>query len=386
MFGWFFLLGGMIHAQEIPDELQSSYDYAYSIGITTQSTIGDARMMDSLNRAEMAKMMVQFAENVLWKTATPKVDRDKFSDLNSSWGDLEEFAKKAYDHGMMWVGVTSFDPAATVDRKTFATVMSRAIWGDIYNTTKPDRYGNHLAALNAVSVMNDISNPHMMEIRGYVMLMMKRADQDFDDALDILEDILGENIYTGDVTTWTVETGTVETGTVETWVIETGITYVDGRDDFTVDWFFIKTWTDTSNNSGEWLWGSFPLEYSITNNTTWILAFGYANHISSWWEIDTYAIKNASWDYLTLVWYFDTYNGNDLSGSNNSFVVSYGTMDCSDADMTWENNEEWAILNTWESCTITRTIYLTTLTGSYTFELTPNNKDLLSNIFDIPLQ
>jgi len=70
-------------------ELEDAYDYAYGIGITTMSTIDWARMFDQLNRAEMAKMMVSFAENVLGQTADKKADRDKFSDLDSSWGQLQ---------------------------------------------------------------------------------------------------------------------------------------------------------------------------------------------------------------------------------------------------------------------------------------------------------
>ncbi len=55
-------------AQNYTDELKSAYDYAYGINITTQSSIDSANMFGSLIRAHMAKMMVNYAQNVLGKT------------------------------------------------------------------------------------------------------------------------------------------------------------------------------------------------------------------------------------------------------------------------------------------------------------------------------
>ena len=46
-------------------ELQTAYDYAYSIGITTQPSIDGANMYGSLIRSHMAKMMVNYSREVL---------------------------------------------------------------------------------------------------------------------------------------------------------------------------------------------------------------------------------------------------------------------------------------------------------------------------------
>ena len=53
--------------------------------------------------------------------------------------------------------------------------MSRALRGDKYDGATP-YYADHLKALQDAEVMNDISNPNMKEVRGYVWLMMKRAE------------------------------------------------------------------------------------------------------------------------------------------------------------------------------------------------------------------
>ena len=50
------------------DELQSAYDYAYNIGITTQPTREQANLEGTLIRAHMAKMMTNYAIEVLGKT------------------------------------------------------------------------------------------------------------------------------------------------------------------------------------------------------------------------------------------------------------------------------------------------------------------------------
>jgi hypothetical protein len=76
----------------------------------------------------------------------------------------------------MGVGISSFRPFDTVTRAEFGTVLSRAIWGDANNGSDP-YYVAHLNALKDEGVMNNISNPSAKEVRGYVMLMMQRADE-----------------------------------------------------------------------------------------------------------------------------------------------------------------------------------------------------------------
>jgi len=55
-------------AASYSDELQGAYDYAYENGITTQSTIDSANIYGSLTRVAMAKMMANYAMEVLGKT------------------------------------------------------------------------------------------------------------------------------------------------------------------------------------------------------------------------------------------------------------------------------------------------------------------------------
>lgn len=69
----------------------------------------------------------------------------------------------------------TFDPNAIVTRAQFGTILSRVIRGSQYNGGNP-YYSSHLLALKNENIMTKISNPTKVdEIRGYVMIMMKRA-------------------------------------------------------------------------------------------------------------------------------------------------------------------------------------------------------------------
>jgi len=57
-------------------------------------------------------------------------------------------------------------------------MISRLLYGDKYNGQPGKRYEAHLKALNAAGIMKDISTPMVAELRGYVMLMMMRVDED----------------------------------------------------------------------------------------------------------------------------------------------------------------------------------------------------------------
>ena len=80
------LLCGMI-GFVAADELQSAYEYAYNIGITTQPTQEKADLQGTLIRSHMAKMMVNYAIEVLGKT--PDTSKNcTFSDIASESAEM----------------------------------------------------------------------------------------------------------------------------------------------------------------------------------------------------------------------------------------------------------------------------------------------------------
>jgi hypothetical protein len=132
-------------------------------------------MYGAITRAEMAKMLSVYAESSLGITA----DTSKactFTDIDSVKGDLHDFIIKSCQLGIMGQGITAFRPYDTLSRAEFGTALSRVLWGDKYEGGTP-YYANHLNALKAAGIMNQIANAESTkEVRGYVMLMLQRSE------------------------------------------------------------------------------------------------------------------------------------------------------------------------------------------------------------------
>lgn len=160
------------------EELKDAYTYAYLRGITTQPSIEKAELNRGLTRAEMAKMMSVFATKVLGKKVV-KTDTVQYADVKMD-GDLPGFIQLAYQLQIMGIdakgnAIENFNPNAEVSRAEFATVLSRVLYGDKYNQEGADFASKHLNALKDASVLKD-TNPQMKELRGWVMLMLQRAE------------------------------------------------------------------------------------------------------------------------------------------------------------------------------------------------------------------
>jgi hypothetical protein len=82
-------------------------------------------------------MMSQYISSVLKKSPL-KADEPKYSDVDSSLGDLADFIVKAYQYQIMGINadgsaLESFNPNGLVSRAEFATVFSRVLFGSKYN-------------------------------------------------------------------------------------------------------------------------------------------------------------------------------------------------------------------------------------------------------------
>ena len=161
------------------EELGKAYLYSYLRGITTQPTIQQADLHRGLTRAEMAKMMSVFAVNVLGKSPVLTETAD-YKDINEVNGDLPGYIQQAYQLQIMGIDakgtpIANFNPNAQVTRAEFATVLSRVLYGDKYNQEGADFAAKHLEALKVASILKD-TTPTMKELRGWVMLMLMRAE------------------------------------------------------------------------------------------------------------------------------------------------------------------------------------------------------------------
>ena len=150
-------------AQGYTSELQSAYSYAHSIGITTMPSIDQANMYGNLIRAHMAKMMVNYAKNVLGKTPDTSLPCN-FTDVANQSTELKGYIKEACQMGLMGQGITAFTPNGVVTRAQFGTVLSRALRGNMFDGATP-YYKDHLQALKDAGIMTKIDTPNANEVR-----------------------------------------------------------------------------------------------------------------------------------------------------------------------------------------------------------------------------
>ena len=164
---------GNIAWSTYPDEWNFAYLYAYDLWITTMKTVQQANMEWNLIRAHMAKMMVNYAIKILHKTIDTWANCS-FGDLNDQSTEMKLYIKYACQLGLMGIGIDNFDPNGEVTRAQFGTVLSRALYGNENNTTGELYYLNHLNTLKSNNIITN-TDPYLKEIRGYVMLMLYRA-------------------------------------------------------------------------------------------------------------------------------------------------------------------------------------------------------------------
>ena len=194
------------------EEFPEAYTWAYSYSITTQPTIETANMYWEITRIELSKMISNYAINVLNK----QVDTSKKCEFD----DISEKLNKQYDLWvikscqlwLMWQWITDFRPNDKVTRAEFWTILSRLLYWDKYNWWNP-YYKEHVNQLNLKWIMTNISNlEKWKEIRGNVMVMLKRSEKlwnleipSFEELKDVVtqceyEDDFDGEMYLEDIT------------------------------------------------------------------------------------------------------------------------------------------------------------------------------------------
>ena len=153
-------------------EFNNAYRFAFRNKITTMNDISKADMNWPLNRIAMAKMLSNYAINILGK----KPDTTKkcsFPDVNEKLNsDYNDGVTLACQLGIMWVGIEKFRPYDPVNRGEFGTSLSRMLFGLADGTD--NYYSTHLKELKKRWIISN-DNPNLEELRWYVMLMLMRS-------------------------------------------------------------------------------------------------------------------------------------------------------------------------------------------------------------------
>ena len=158
----------------LTNELNKAYQFSYNNWITTKENIKEANMKWNLTRVSAAKMLAQYAMNVLWKK--PDISKwilrfnDASNELNERYNNAITLS---YQLWIMWINTDwYFRPYDIITRAEFATALSRMLywtenWTNLYYTT-------HLNKLKQEWIIKKI-NPDLKEIRWFAMLMLMRA-------------------------------------------------------------------------------------------------------------------------------------------------------------------------------------------------------------------
>ena len=162
------------------EEQIDAYTRAYKNWITTMDTIGKANLDWNLTRIAMAKMLSYYATNVLWmKPDETRVN--KFNDVSNNLDtQYDNWVTLAYQLWIMWINMPNneFRPFDLVPRSEFVTALSRMkYWtSDGEYEWIVEFYKNHMELLNKLWIIT-VTDPEMLELRWYVMLMLMRSEK-----------------------------------------------------------------------------------------------------------------------------------------------------------------------------------------------------------------
>ena len=161
------------------NEVQQAYNFVHSYGITNKTSVENAKMDNTLTRIQMAKMLSQYAINVLGKEPDVSKWVIRFSDVTNKMNkDYDNWVNLAYQLWIMWQNMkdNKFRPNDEVSRAELVTALSRLLYstsdGEYKSTWK--YYVNHMEKLKKEWIITK-DNPKMKEKRWYIMLMLMRS-------------------------------------------------------------------------------------------------------------------------------------------------------------------------------------------------------------------
>ena len=163
------------------DEVKNAYKWAYENDITSIEILENARPESELLRWQMAKILVNYAVNILWKEVTWIPSYCQWDD-DEDWPteEMRSYWKMACALWIMGINVSSFEPMRQVTRAQFGSALSRLLWWNTYNNSWEEYYEGHLNALKNNGYMNKIDNPtERTEIRQRVWILLERTSDTY---------------------------------------------------------------------------------------------------------------------------------------------------------------------------------------------------------------
>ena len=150
------------------ENAQSIQEWAYQNWLTKYSDVSEARLKDSLTRAEIAKLSSIFAIKVLWKTQDESKQNfcSQFDDLSKLNVETRDYVIKACELWYMWYksngieGLVNFRPNSSVTVAEASVIVSRMIRWNQNAIDGKNWYKWHLYATYNHWLIDDIRNPY----------------------------------------------------------------------------------------------------------------------------------------------------------------------------------------------------------------------------------
>lgn len=150
----------------VSQKFKVAHQMLYSYGLTTWKGTQDYRPYNYLTRAEAAKFMVEFADNVLCRTTTRTYDNN-FSDIGAIDSSLIPFIQKAYeynifngDHTDATSDIsTTFRPSDRINNDELTAIMIRLVTNSIIQESLGGDWAEpYMTKLNQYTTTSSLDN------------------------------------------------------------------------------------------------------------------------------------------------------------------------------------------------------------------------------------
>lgn len=167
------------------DDLMNVYLWARDNWITTWETLEAALPDGYIERWEMAKLVVDFVQDVLKREIPANIPSQCSRwDNETEWksAEVKKYAEQSCALWLMWIYMQNFKPNKLLDRAEFGTIVSRLLWWDKFNKPNATRfnkfYTNHLEEVKKQNLITKIDNPEAMkELRKWIWTVLKKIDK-----------------------------------------------------------------------------------------------------------------------------------------------------------------------------------------------------------------
>lgn len=166
------------------DDLMNVYLWALDNWITTWKSLEEALPDGYITRWEMAKLVVDFVVDVLWREVPSEIPSQCTRWDEKEWESEEmgEYARKSCALWLMGIYMKNFKSKKLLDRAEFGTIVSRILWWEKFNiphaTMENKYYVKHLNEVKKKNLITKIDNPQQIkELRKWIWMVLKKIQK-----------------------------------------------------------------------------------------------------------------------------------------------------------------------------------------------------------------